>query len=232
MRIMITAGPTCEDLDAVRYLTNRSSGRAGYALAAESARRGHESILLSGPVSLEPPANTEVINIRSARDLHRECLAGFDDIDVFIAAAAVADFTPAEPFQGKIKKSDTDLLLRLVPTPDILAELGRRKTTQILIGFAVEAHGQQTRALPEGEGAKRNLPQLHTGLSSGRQNAEKKLGHKRLDAIVLNTPESFGQDLAEFALFTAGGGWVDLGRLSKRDLAVRVLDLAEQLAAR
>lgn len=206
MRILITAGPTCEDIDEVRFLTNRSSGRTGYAIAAEAVRRGHEVTLASGPVALEPPQGVTVLNIRSADDLHRECLACFNEVDAVIAAAAVADFTPAERLKGKLKKSDNDLVLRLVRTPDVLADLGRRKITQLLIGFALE-------------------------VDNARPNAEKKLREKRLDAVVLNAPESFGRDAAAFSFLTADG-WQDWGRIAKRELASRLLDFVEKSVER
>ena len=142
-RVLITAGPTYEDIDPVRYVGNRSSGRMGFALAAEARRRGAVVTLIAGPARVEPPAVDAVVRIRSAADMHAAVMASAADADVVIMAAAVADYTPAEPAAGKIAKSDAPLTLTLKRTPDILADLGGLRarlggSRPVLVGFAAE----------------------------------------------------------------------------------------------
>lgn len=142
LRVLVTAGPTFEDVDPVRFVGNRSSGRMGFALAAEAARRGAEVTLVAGPTELEPPAVREVIRVRSAADMHREVLARVDRLDVAIMAAAVADYAPAERATQKVEKGDDNITLVLKKTPDILADLGARRLAAgrgpLLVGFAAE----------------------------------------------------------------------------------------------
>ena len=114
MRILVTAGPTCEDLDPVRFLTNRSSGRVGYAIAGEAARRGNDVVCVSGPTTLAAPADVEIISVRSASDMLEACLEQFPGCQAVVLTAAVADYTPAQTSPTKIKKSGGDLTLRLV----------------------------------------------------------------------------------------------------------------------
>ena len=205
MRILVTAGPTCEDIDPVRYITNRSSGRMGYAIAAEAVRRGHEVVLVSGPTALEPPAGVECVPVRSAADMLEACLERFGACDAAILVAAVADYRPAEYSPEKIKKDDGDLVLRLARTEDIARRLGALKTRQVLVGFALES-------------------------DQGRSNAERKLESKNLDAIVLNHPDTFGADTIQAEILVRGEPWGQPERLTKPDLAARVLDLVERQA--
>jgi len=205
VRILVTAGPTCEDIDPVRYITSRSSGRMGYALAAEAVRRGHEVVLVSGPTALEPPAGVECVPVRSAADMLEACLERFGACDAAILVAAVADYRPAECSPEKIKKDDGDLVLRLARTEDIAKRLGTLKTRQVLVGFALES-------------------------DQGRANAERKLAAKNLDAIVLNHPDTFGADTIQAEILVRGEPWGQPERLSKRDLAARVLGLVEERA--
>jgi phosphopantothenoylcysteine decarboxylase/phosphopantothenate--cysteine ligase len=139
----VTAGPTYEDIDAVRYVGNRSSGKMGYAVAAEAARRGARVVLVSGPSHLAPPPGVEVVPVRSAREMQAAVQQHAADSDIVVMAAAVADYTPDRgPAAGKIEKTDAPLELRLVRTPDILAELGRFRGTSdkpVLVGFAAES---------------------------------------------------------------------------------------------
>ena len=125
--MVVTAGPTYEDIDAVRYIGNRSSGRMGYALAAEAARRGARVILVSGPSSLTPPSNVEVVHVRSAREMHAAVILHAAAADMVVMSAAVADYTPRQRVDGKIEKADAPMSLELVRTPEILAELGRAR---------------------------------------------------------------------------------------------------------
>jgi len=143
-RVVVTAGPTYEDIDPVRYVGNRSSGRMGFALAAEAHARGAHVTLVAGPTQVEPPAVATVVRVRSAADMHEAVMHAAADADVVIMAAAVADYTPARTTTEKIEKSDAPLTLTLQRTPDILSDLGRsaarRSTPQILVGFAAETN--------------------------------------------------------------------------------------------
>jgi phosphopantothenoylcysteine decarboxylase/phosphopantothenate--cysteine ligase len=141
--VVVTAGPTYEDIDAVRYIGNRSSGKMGYAVAAEAARRGARVLLVSGPSNLPAPSGVEIVRVRSAQEMSTAVQRYAADSDIVVMAAAVADYTPERgPVSGKIEKSDAPLDMRLVRTPDILAELGRARGTSgkpVLVGFAAES---------------------------------------------------------------------------------------------
>jgi phosphopantothenoylcysteine decarboxylase/phosphopantothenate--cysteine ligase len=140
--VVVTAGPTYEDIDDVRYIGNRSSGKMGYAVAAEAVRRGGRVILVSGPSALAPPAGAELVRVRSAEQMHTVVQRHAAEADVVVMAAAVADYTPARRAAGKIEKADAPLDLALVRTPDILAELGRLRAggpRPVLVGFAAES---------------------------------------------------------------------------------------------
>jgi len=144
-RVLVTAGPTYEDIDPVRYIGNRSSGKMGYALAAEAARRGARVTLVSGPTHLPRPRVHEVVEVRSAAEMHKAVMSRAADEDLVLMAAAVADFTPETPEERKIAKRDADLALTLVRTTDILADLGRlpsrvSSARPMLVGFAAETH--------------------------------------------------------------------------------------------
>jgi phosphopantothenoylcysteine decarboxylase/phosphopantothenate--cysteine ligase len=209
--IVVTAGPTYEDIDQVRYIGNRSSGKMGFALAAEAARRGARVVLVSGPSPLAPPAGIEVIQVRSASDMSRAVEGLADQADAIVMAAAVADYTPdAGAAPGKIEKQDGPLDLRLVRTPDILANLGRRRnggTRPLLVGFAAESGDPVAR---------------------GRE----KLKRKAVDMIVANDisrPDSgFDSDLnAATLIVESGDETFPLG--PKSALAVTILDRIERL---
>jgi phosphopantothenoylcysteine decarboxylase/phosphopantothenate--cysteine ligase len=141
-RVLVTAGPTYEDVDPVRYIGNRSSGRMGYAIAEEAARRGADVTLVSGPTTIAVPAVREVVKVRGAAEMHQAVLSRADGMDVVVMAAAVADYTPAERAPQKVAKAGDTLTLVLRKTPDILAELGQRRIAQgggpLLVGFAAE----------------------------------------------------------------------------------------------
>ena len=141
-RVLVTAGPTYEDLDPVRYIGNRSSGRMGYAIAAEAARRGADVTLVTGPTTIETPAVREVVKVRGAADMHQAVMSRAEDMDVVVMAAAVADYAPAERAGQKVAKEGDTLTLVLRKTPDILGELGQRRVAKgggpLLIGFAAE----------------------------------------------------------------------------------------------
>ena len=139
--VVVSAGPTFEDIDSVRFIGNRSSGRMGYAIAAEATRRGARVVLVSGPTHIDAPAGVEVIGVRSAEDMYGAVRSASADADIVVMAAAVADYTPKSRVEGKIEKSDGPLELELVPTPDILSELSKSRggnTRPVLVGFAAE----------------------------------------------------------------------------------------------
>src|SRR5580692_1197110 len=138
--VLVTAGPTCENLDPVRFLTNRSSGKMGYALAEAAHRRGARVILISGPTDLKIPQGVDWVPVRSTEQMQRSVLERAREANVAIMAAAVSDFRPAAEQDKKIKRGDGTFTLELEPTPDILAELGREKGNRILVGFAAETN--------------------------------------------------------------------------------------------
>jgi phosphopantothenoylcysteine decarboxylase / phosphopantothenate---cysteine ligase len=148
--VLVTAGPTYEDIDPVRYVGNRSSGRMGFAIAAEAKRRGARVTLIAGPTRLDPPAADETIRVRSAAEMHTAVLQEAIRADVVVMAAAVADYTPADPADAKVAKTDGPLVLRLERTPDILADLGKMPSratgVPLLVGFAAETDHVVTRA--------------------------------------------------------------------------------------
>ncbi len=201
--ILVTAGPTCEDLDPVRYLTNRSSGKMGYAVAEAAARRGARVFLVSGPTALEAPAGVERISVRSAEEMRRAVTERFAESTIAIFAAAVADYRPAEKHIEKIKRNKEPLTIHLEPTTDILAEVARNKGGRIVVGFAAET-------------------------TSVAENARKKLAAKNADLIVANdvTAEGAGFDLDTnvVTLFSRDGRDLALPKLTKSEVAQRVLD--------
>jgi len=201
--VLITAGPTCEDLDPVRYITNRSSGKMGYAVAEAAARRGAKVILVSGPTNLETPANVERIDVRSAKEMHRAVVDRFAGVSIAILAAAVADYRPVEQHAEKIKKANASLMISLEPTPDILADIAKNKGQKIVAGFAAETD--------------------HVA-----ENARKKLLIKNADLIVANdvTAEGagFDQDTNIVTLFSRDGRDLALPKMGKTEVAQRILD--------
>ena len=210
MKVIVTAGPTREFLDAVRFLSNPSSGRMGFAVAEAAAQAGHEVTLVAGPVDLPTPEGVGRVDVVSARDMHREVTARFDDCDAVVMVAAVADYRPEHVQSGKIKKRRDDadgdtLTLTLVRNPDILAELGARKRGQVLIGFALETTLDQ-------------------------DEARRKLEDKRLDAIVLNTTDAFGSGRSAAAIITARDTRVGVDA-PKAELAKRIVELLEEPAS-
>lgn len=169
MRILVTAGPTREYLDDVRYLSNDSSGRMGYSLAEAALAAGNEVILVSGPVHLEPPAGCRCIRVHTTAEMRDACVARFDECDGVIAAAAVCDYKPLNRVPGKISKTGGPITLEMIETDDVLAELGRLKGSRWVLGFALEA-------------------------TNARENALQKLRAKNCDWIVLNGPAAIGAE--------------------------------------
>lgn len=208
LRVLVTAGPTREYIDSVRYLSNDSSGRMGFALAEAAARRGHRVTLIHGPVALERPEQVTTRPVVSARDMLVECLKAWPRHDVLVMAAAVADYTPARRRTTKMKKTQRGLALTLKPTSDVLATLaGNRRTRQIAIGFALEDR-------------------------NARRNAQRKLRAKHLDAIILNRPTAIGARRSQIEVLVDGQPWRSLGQASKRASATTIMKMAETLAAR
>jgi phosphopantothenoylcysteine decarboxylase/phosphopantothenate--cysteine ligase len=207
LRMVVSAGPTYEDIDPVRFLGNRSSGKMGFAIAAAAARRGADVLLIAGPVSLTTPERVQRIDVRSATQMHAAVLAALP-ADVYIGAAAVADFTPRAVSSRKLKKSagQPTLQLDLVRTPDILADVAAQTARpRLVVGFAAETHDLA-------------------------DNARTKLRDKRVDLIVANTvgvPDSgFEGDDNALTVFAPDGVY-DLGSGSKARLAETLLDLLE-----
>ncbi len=201
--LLITAGATQEDIDPVRFITNRSSGKMGYALASAAAQRGAQVFLVSGPTALPGPRGVEVFRVRSAREMNDVCLQLFDQVDIVIGAAAVADYRPLDYSEQKLKKNDDDMTIKLVRNPDILEGLGQRKKHQVLIGFAAET-------------------------TDVLQNARKKMLKKNLDMLVANdvTAEGagFAVDTNIVSLLFKDGTIRKLPRLTKLEVAEIILD--------
>ena len=207
--VLVTAGPTREELDPVRYLTNHSSGKMGYAVARAARNRGARVILVSGPVELAAPQKVEVVAVTTAREMHAAVMAHCDQADVIIKAAAVADFRPAERSSAKLKKGRSDPgTLTLIRNPDILADLGGRRGPALLVGFAAETGDLVA-------------------------NARKKLQEKGLDLIVANdvtVPGArFGQETNIVRLIDRDGTVEELPCLPKQEVANRLLDRVDKL---
>lgn len=198
MQVLVTAGPTRESMDPVRFISNPSSGKMGYAIAAAAARRGASVTLVSGPTHLDVPQGVQRINVTTAAEMHAAVMEQ-RDADFVVMAAAVADYAPADRSEQKIKKSETDVTLRLRRTKDILAELGQSKRSgQILVGFAMETE-------------------------HGIENARNKLESKNLDWIVLNQLNEKGSgfhvDTNRVVLLSRSGSEEELPLMSKASVA-------------
>jgi phosphopantothenoylcysteine decarboxylase/phosphopantothenate--cysteine ligase len=208
VRILITAGPTEEPVDAVRHISNPSSGKMGYAIAAEAVRMGAEVTLVTGPTLLDPPAGAKTIRVRTAQQMLDACLQVYEEVDVVIATAAVSDYRPAEVWQGKRKKGEEEWTIRLVPNPDILRTLGERKGRHILVGFAAET--QELLA-----------------------NAQAKLREKNLNLIAANDVSQEGSgfrtDTNRVTLLWADGRQEPLPLMTKREVAQHLLQRVSQL---
>jgi len=206
--IVVTAGPTCEDLDPVRFLTNRSSGRMGYAVAEAAVRRGARVVLVSGPVSLEAPAGVERVNVRTTEQMHRAVLDNLDRATVVVMAAAVADYRPVMPHTTKLKRGTERLSIEFEPTADILADISRRKGERLVIGFAAETENVA-------------------------EHARRKLKDKAADLIVANDVTApgagFDHDTNVVTIFRNDGREQSLPKLTKIQVAHRILDEVVQL---
>jgi phosphopantothenoylcysteine decarboxylase/phosphopantothenate--cysteine ligase len=210
--VVVTAGGTREPIDGVRALVNRSSGKMGFALAAEAARRGATVTLVSGPASLATPPGVRRLDVETALEMRAAVLAELPRASVVVMAAAVADFRPADPVAGKIKKEElpagAGLELRLVQNPDILAEISRERGARIVVGFAAESRDVIA-------------------------NARRKLARKGCDLIVANdvsrSDAGFEADRNAVALVAPGGEVEELPLLDKREVAARIWDRIEKL---
>ncbi|MFZ1978798.1 MAG: bifunctional phosphopantothenoylcysteine decarboxylase/phosphopantothenate--cysteine ligase CoaBC [Bacteroidota bacterium] len=208
-KILVTAGPTYEAIDPVRFVGNRSSGKMGFAVARAAAQRGAEVLLIAGPVHLETPRNVERIDVESADDMLQAVKANAEKFDVVVMAAAVADFTPVKKEKNKIKKGSgaAPLDLRLYPTEDILKMLDTKKRKAVVVGFALETAHEI-------------------------ENAKKKLKSKNLDLIVLNAYNQknrvFGSDINTVTLIDRKGGKTTLEKLPKFEAAHRILDAVKK----
>jgi phosphopantothenoylcysteine decarboxylase / phosphopantothenate---cysteine ligase len=204
-KIMVTAGPTVEPIDPVRYITNRSSGKMGYAIARSAAMQGADVTLISGPTNLRPPLGINLIRVNTAEEMRNAVFANRAAMDVIIKAAAVADFRPSVSADQKIKKNDKDISINLVKNPDILSELGKTKSNpdQILIGFAAETENILV-------------------------NAKEKLVRKNLDMIVVNdvtsTDAGFDVDTNRVTFIFKDGSIEELPLLKKDEVAEELLN--------
>lgn len=205
IKVLVSAGPTREPIDPVRYITNRSSGKMGYAIARAAAQRGAKVVLVSGPVNLSPPPNVELIKVETAQQMYKAMLEHFPTADVVIKSAAVADYRPKQVAKQKIKKQHTDLMtLEMEKNPDILASLGRLKQQQLLVGFAAETE---------------NLEEY----------ARAKLQAKNLDILVANNVSApgagFNVDTNIVTIYQRNGTVESLPLMSKEKVAHHILDL-------
>ena len=203
-KVLVSAGPTIAPIDPVRYLTNRSTGKMGYAIAEEARDRGAEVILVSGPTNLNPPKNVRIINIKTNEEMKNEVLNNFEWADIVIKSAAVADYKAKEYSKEKIKKGEGDLNICLTRDNDILKSLGDIKTHQILVGFAAESNDVL-------------------------KNAEKKLKNKNLDFIVANDITSsdtgFGSEDNKVVIISKNNEKLELEKMSKKEVASNIFDM-------
>jgi phosphopantothenoylcysteine decarboxylase/phosphopantothenate--cysteine ligase len=203
--VLITAGPTCEDIDPVRFLTNRSSGKMGYALAEAAQRRGARVILVSGPTELKIPDGVDWVPVRTTEQMQKAVRERAGDATIVVMAAAVSDYRPATTHEQKMKRSDGGLTLTLEPTPDILGELGAQKGSRTIIGFAAETNNVA-------------------------ENARAKLARKFADMIVANdvTQEGagFDTDTNIVTMYLPDTPEISLPKLNKFDVANRIFDQA------
>lgn len=207
-KVLITAGPTQEAIDPIRYITNHSSGKMGYSLAAAARDRGADVTLVSGPTNIEKPRGVEVIDVITAKDMYEAVLKHFEESHVIIKAAAVADYKPKEISKDKIKKGDTDLNIELSRNPDILLELGKMKKDKILVGFAAE-----TKDLIE--------------------NAKSKIDRKNLDFIIANNISQSGAGFKEetniVSIIDSLGNIEKYDKMKKEEVSNIILDKVQDL---
>ncbi len=201
-KVLVTAGPTIAPIDPVRYITNRSTGKMGYAIAEEARDRGAEVILITGPTSIEKPFGVKIVEVKTNEEMMNSVLEYFEEVDIVVKSAAVADYKPKNYSDRKIKKSEEYINLEFEKDNDILKRLGEIKTNQILIGFAAESHDLI-------------------------ENARNKLQRKNLDYIVANdiTKTGFASDNNKVAILCRNGKETHLEEMTKREVARELLNL-------
>jgi phosphopantothenoylcysteine synthetase/decarboxylase len=200
MNFLITAGGTREYIDPVRFISNASSGRMGYALAEAALKAGHFVTLISAPTNLKPQRSARVIDAETSGQMFAAVKKHFSKCDCLIMAAAVSDYSPVKISKTKIKKSDKTLTIKLRPTVDILKWAAKHKRNQIVVGFALEDRDVRTRAA-------------------------KKLAQKQLDMIIANTPAAIGAEKSSLEILKSDGQWTKLPRLDKHVLAVKIIQM-------
>jgi phosphopantothenoylcysteine decarboxylase/phosphopantothenate--cysteine ligase len=207
MKLLITAGPTREYFDPIRFITNASSGQMGYAIATAAIHRGHAVHLVSGPVALTAPQGAEMTRVETAEEMLEASLAAFCDCDAAVMTAAVSDWRPVVRHATKLPKVTVEHPVAFEPTPDICARLGAEKQHRVVIGFAVQDADPHARA-------------------------EAKLHRKHCDAIILNRPETLGSADATIEILVAGGSWQPPQRASKSETGDVIVRLCESLVSR
>jgi phosphopantothenoylcysteine decarboxylase/phosphopantothenate--cysteine ligase len=207
VRVLVTAGPTREFIDDVRYVSSPSSGRIGFAVAEVFAAAGHTVDLITGPTHLEPPDAVRCIRVTSAREMHQAVMKRLERAGVVVMTAAVSDYRVGKKVTGKKKRTGHKWVLELVENPDILNEIGRKKGDRILVGFAVEN-------------------------ASPRRGALKKLKKKNLDFIVLNSPSAFGVDVTSVDIIDDRERTTRLRKVAKHEVAENILRMVEELAGK
>lgn len=198
MRILITAGPTREYIDDVRYLSNASSGRMGYEIAKATVRAGHQAVLVSGPVELPDPKECEVHRVETTGEMRDVCVELFEKCDGVIAAAAVCDYKPVNRLSGKLTKTGEPISIDMIETDDVLARLGRAKAHRWVIGFALEAE-------------------------NARENALQKLRAKNCDAVVLNAPTAIGSETNSIEIIGKTGQVIESWTGNKSKIAADLI---------
>jgi phosphopantothenoylcysteine decarboxylase/phosphopantothenate--cysteine ligase len=205
MRILITAGGTREYIDPVRFISNASSGRMGYALARAALKAGHKVTLIVAPTAQKSPGTAKLVNVETAAQMFEAVKQQFSRCNCLIMAAAVADYTPAHPARTKIRKTGKSMTIKLKPTTDILKWAGKhKKKDQIVVGFALEDNNV-------------------------REWAEKKLKEKKLSMIVANTCAAIGAEKSTVQIKMPGGEWLKLPKASKAVIAGKIVSMAESL---
>ena len=209
MRFVVTAGPTRETIDPVRFISNRSSGKMGYAIAEAAIAAGHAVTLISGPASVAPPENTQFISITTSDELHDAVHSATQGCDVLVMCAAVSDYKPSKVGTGKMKKRKTPFALELIPTRDILASLPKENRSYLVVGFAAETHDLET-------------------------NAQKKLLEKNCDMIVANdvSKADSGMESDENAvtIFFRNGESKTISRRSKKIIARELVKIISKMS--
>jgi len=204
MNYLITAGPTREFIDDIRYISNLSSGRMGYALAAAAKDAGHHVMLISGPTTIEPPAGVDCATVTSAAQMREVVLTALPQAEIIVMCAAVADYRPARKATGKMKKGPETIQLEMIRNPDILAELGSRKENKTLVGFALEAE-------------------------NSLENARAKMAAKNTDMIVLNLASAIAAQDSEVQVLTPDGAAARIGPAAKSTIAVELIKMIDLL---